>query len=179
MPISFANPIQELTYRKVMEYLSTSELFKATVQPVEDRPKFELNYGSTRVSVSVLSWEVNPWDEPEVAIVRACSCVTVGSRIDAELTEYLLRQNLRMRFGAFQLGEEDQIFFSHNVLGGGSMDLVELQTCILSVVTIADIYDDMITEKFGGQRARDVSLTSLKSKPESLLSESDAPIVPQ
>jgi hypothetical protein len=43
-------------------------------------------------------------------------------------------------------------------LGGGNMDLMELQTYILSVVMIADIYDDMITEKFGEQRARDLAL---------------------
>jgi hypothetical protein len=164
MPISFANPVQELTYRKVREYLSTSDLFKDTLQALEDRPKFELNYGSTRVSVGVLTWEVNPWDEKEVAIVRANSCVTVGTAIDSELTEYLLRENLRMRFGAFQIGEENQIFFAHNVLGGANMDLMELQTCILSVVTIADIYDDIITEKFGGQRARDLPARSQKSE---------------
>ena len=35
------------------------------------------------------------------------------------------------------------------------MDLMELQTCILSVVTIADTYDDLIIQKFGGQRACD------------------------
>jgi len=38
------------------------------------------------------------------------------------------------------------------------MDLMELQTRILSVVTIADTYDDIITEKFGGQRAVDLHL---------------------
>jgi hypothetical protein len=32
---------------------------------------------------------------------------------------------------------------------------MELQTCILSVVTIADTYDDLIVERFGGQRAID------------------------
>ena len=32
---------------------------------------------------------------------------------------------------------------------------MELQTCILSVVTIADTYDDMIAQRFGGYRAID------------------------
>ncbi len=155
MPISFTNPTQELTYRKVAEYLNTSELFKDSVQAMTDQPKFDLLYGSTRIGIRVLVWEVNPWETPELIIVRACSCVTVGSRIDAELTEYLLRENLRMRFGAFQLGDQNEVFFAHNVLGGENLDLLELQTCILSVVTIADTYDEIITERFGGQRSTD------------------------
>lgn len=153
MPISFTTHAQELTYRKVLEYLTTSELFKTSVQTAPDQPKFALTYGSTRVGIRVLVWEVNPWDTQELVIVRACSCVTVGSRINAELTEYLLRENLRMRFGAFQLGDHNEIFFAHNILGGESLDLMELQTCILSVVTIADTYDEILTEKFGGQRS--------------------------
>ncbi len=43
----------------------------------------------------------------------------------------------------------------HVLLGGENMDLMELQTCILSVVTIADTYDDLIIKRFGGQRACD------------------------
>jgi len=68
-----------------------------------DLPKFDLTYGSLRgVAVEVLAWEVHP-GTPELAIVKACSCVTVGTRIDAELMQYLLSENRRMRFGAFQL----------------------------------------------------------------------------
>lgn len=155
MPISFANHTQELIYQKVAEYLTTSNLFQSSFQAASDQPKFNLIYGSTRVGIRVLVWEVNPWDTQELVIVRACSCVTVGSRINAELTEYLLRENLRMRFGAFQLGDLNEIFFAHNILGGENLDLPELQTCILSVVTIADTYDEVITTRFGGQRARD------------------------
>ncbi len=154
MPVKFTNHVQELTYRKVADYLTTSKFFKDTVQPISDRPKFELTYGSTKFSISILAWDINPWDVGELAIVRACSCVTVGSRIDAELTEYLLRENLKMRFGAFELGNENQIFFAHNVLGGENMDLMELQTCILAVVAIADTYDEIIVQRFGGQQAR-------------------------
>lgn len=157
--LTFANHAQELTYRKVANYLTTSELFKHSVQAVSDQPKFDLIYGSTRVGIRVLVWEVNPWEIPELVIVRACSCITVGSRITLELTEYLLRENLKMRFGAFQLGDHNEIFFAHNILGGENLDLMELQTCILAVVAIADTYDDLLTEKFGGQRSTETMLT--------------------
>lgn len=151
--LTFTNHTQELTYRKIANYLTTSELFKDSVQAVADQPKFDVIYGSTRVGIRVLVWEVNPWDIPELVIVRACSCITVDSRITPELTEYLLRENLRMRFGAFQIGDQNEIFFAHNILGGENLDLMELQTCILAVVTIADTYDDLLVEKFGGQRS--------------------------
>ena len=156
MSITFNNHIQELTYRNVLAYLTTSELFKDDVQVSIEEPKFDLTYGSTRIGIRVLVWEVNPWDMKDLVIVRACSCVTVGSRIDPELTEYLLQENLRMRFGAFQLGEHNEIFFAHNILGGDHLDIMELQTCILSVVTIADTYDELLIQKFGGQRSTDV-----------------------
>jgi hypothetical protein len=165
MPITFTNHTQELTYRKVAEYLTTSELFKNSVRSTDNQPKFNLRYGSTKVGIRVLGWEVNPWDTPELTIVRACSCITVGSQIVPELTEYLLRENLRMRFGAFQLGDNNEIFFAHNILGGEQLDVMELQTCILAVVTISDTYDDILTEKFGGVSSR-TAMTQVESDQE-------------
>jgi hypothetical protein len=166
MPITFTNHTQELTYRKVSEYLTTSELFKNSVQAADDQPKFDAIYGSTKVGIRVLVWEVNPWETPELVIVRACSCITVGSHITPALTEYLLRENLHMRFGAFQLGDRNEIFFAHNILGGEYLDVMELQTCILSVVTIADTYDDILTEKFGVISPR-IAMTRSQSTPPS------------
>ena len=155
MSVSFSHPVQEVTYHKVEEYLTTSQLFKDALQVAIDQPNFYVTYGSALIDVNVMSWEVHPWETGELAIVRACSCITVESRIDAELMQYLLSENRRMRFGSFQLGRQNEILFAHSVLGGESMDLVELQTCILSVVTIADTYDDLLMQKFGGQRGID------------------------
>lgn len=159
MSLIFANHAQEITYHKVADYLRRSTLFKATLQANPDCPQFNLLYGSTMVEVEVLPWEVHPWEERDLAIVRASSCVTIGSGIDCDLMHYLLAENRRMRFGAFHLDEANQVVFAHTVLGGENMDLLELQTCILSVVTIADTYDDLIVEKFGGKRFKE-SLTT-------------------
>jgi len=114
------------------------------------------------VVVEVLPWEVHPWQQADLATVRATSCVATGSHVDPELMAFLLTENRRMRFGAFHLDEADQILFAESVLGGENMDLMELQTCILSVVTIADTYDDIITQRFGGQRAVDQPATRLR-----------------
>lgn len=158
MPINFTNSVQALTYRKVADYLQTSELFQATVRVVDDRPKFDILYGSALVEVEVLPWEVHPWQAGDLATVRATSCVTVGSSLKPELMQFLLSENRRMRFGAFQLDEGGQVVFSESVLGGDEMSLMELQTCIISVVTIANTYDDIIATRYGGQRARDQPL---------------------
>lgn len=153
MPISFLNPVQQTTYTKVTDYLCNSSLFKDTLKAEVEQPKFHLRYGSAAIEVEVLAWEVHPWEIGDLAIVRACSCVTTGSPLTSDLMQYLLNENSRMRFGAFQLSDAGEVLFAHSVLGGENMDLMELQTCILSVVTIADTYNDLILQKFGGQRS--------------------------
>lgn len=161
MAISFINDVQALTFHKVADYLYGATLFKDSLRSYDDIPKFDLLYGSTLVEVEVLPWEVHPWEKADLATVRATSCVTIGSTIDYQLMHFLLTENRRMRFGAFHLDEASQVLFAENVLGGENMDLMELQTCILSVVTIADTYDDIIAQQFGGQRAREPGTPSM------------------
>jgi hypothetical protein len=155
MLIAFASDVQALTYDKVTDYLRKSTLFKDNLRSYADQPKFDLRYGSTSVAVEVLPWEIHPWEKTDLATVRATSCVTIGSPRTKALMHFLLTENRRMRFGAFHLDNGDKILFAESVLGGDNMDLMELQTCILSVVTIADTYDDIITDRFGGHRAID------------------------
>ncbi|NER82291.1 MAG: YbjN domain-containing protein [Leptolyngbya sp. SIO1D8] len=155
MDMQFDSRVQELTYTKVADYLKGSAFFQNVLRVYSDRPKFDILYGSALIEVEVLPWEIHPWEEGDLATVRATSCVTVGSTLECELMQFLLTENRRMRFGAFHLDEAGQVVFSESVLGGENMDLMELQTCILSVVTIADTYDDVIASRFGGQRASD------------------------
>lgn len=155
MSLTFTNTAQQIAYRKVHDYLATSDLFKDSLRVSEEQPKFDMLYGSTMVEVEVLEWEFHPWEPKDLAIVRASSCVTIGSSLVSDLAHFLLHENRRMRFGAFYLDDAGLVIFSHSVLGGENMDLMELQSCILSVATVADTYDDLITEKFGGQRACD------------------------
>jgi Putative bacterial sensory transduction regulator len=155
MAISFVSNVQALSYTKVADYLQSAALFKDSLRIYPDQPQFDILYGSTLVEIEVLPWEVHPWEKADLATVRATSCVTIGSNIDHELMHFLLTENRRMRFGAFHLDEANQVLFSESVLGGENMDLMELQTCILSVVTIADTYDDVIAQRFGGRRAID------------------------
>ncbi|MFE4107019.1 T3SS (YopN, CesT) and YbjN peptide-binding chaperone 1 [Almyronema epifaneia] len=155
MLMEFANQVQQLTHKKVADYLTQTQLFKDSLRVHPQRPKFDILYGSTMVEVEVLPWEVHPWETADLAIVRATSCVTIGSSLACDLLKFLLLENRRMRFGAFHIDEAGQVLFAESVLGGENMDLMELQTCILSVVTIADTYDDIIAARFGGQRGID------------------------
>mgnify|MGYP001801626085 CR=1 FL=1 len=159
MALDFTNSVQAAPYQKVADYLNGSALFKDVLRSYDDQPKFDILYGSTLVEIDVLPWEVHPWEEADLATVRATSCVTIGSPTSADMMHYLLTENRRMRFGAFHLDDAGQVLFAESVLGGDNMDLMELQTCILSVVTIADTYDDLIARQFGGQRAVDLMPT--------------------
>ncbi|MBD2462892.1 hypothetical protein H6G89_17775 [Oscillatoria sp. FACHB-1407] len=150
MAISFSNPAQELTYQKVAEYLASS-MFKNSMRARTDMPRFDLLYqGTTLIEVDVLPWEVHPWENSELATVRASSHITVGDTSVAAVTHFLLAENRKMRFGAFQLDESGQVVFADSILGGENMDLLELQTCILSVAAIANSYSDIIAQKFAG-----------------------------
>jgi hypothetical protein len=151
--IEFVSKAQKIAYHKVGEYLTSSKLFQDSVRSHDAQPKFDLFHDGAMVEVEVLPWEVNPWDHKNLAVVRAKSYITIGSVMQAELMQFLLSENSRMRFGAFHLDDANQVVFADSVLGGENMDMMELQTCILSVVTIAHNYDELLISKFGGQSA--------------------------
>ncbi len=156
MSIQFTSTAQEIAYRKVTDYLTRSDLFHPHLSLLPDRPGFQINYGSAKLIVEVLDWNFNPWENAEIAVVKASSCLTVGSRLTTELMQYLLIENSKMRFGAFHLDESGQVWFSDSVLAGKDMEIMELQACILAVATVADSYDDRIAQQFGGQRFKDI-----------------------
>ena len=159
----FVNGAQELTYTRLQTYLPTS-CFKDGIRCDPNRPHFDLIYQDNIVlEVDVLPWENHPYPERELAIVRASSCISIGSGPEYDLLRFLLAENRKMRFGSFQTDEAGAVFFAARILGGENMDLVELETCLLSVAAIATEYETLITQKFGGQRSRGQRLGDLTS----------------
>ncbi|MEO1590604.1 MAG: hypothetical protein AAFU71_04840 [Cyanobacteria bacterium J06632_22] len=159
--MNFTNAAQELTYTRVRDYLNSSA-FQDRLRVDAARPHFDLIHrNDTHIEVDILPWENHPYPERELAIVRASSCVTVGSGPELELLRFLLETNRKTRFGSFQTDENGSIFFANRILGGDHMDLVELETCILAVAAIATEYEPLITAKFGGQRNRGDQLVNL------------------
>ena len=159
--MNFQNEAQELTYNRVRDYL-TNSVFREGLRPCQDRPHFDVLYqGETLIEIEIQPWLRHPYPERELAITRASSCVTVGSGPEIELMRFLLAENRKLRFGSFQADEAGAIFFANRILGGEHMDLVELETCILAVGAIATEYETIITDRFGGQRARGGLLADL------------------
>ncbi|MEO1132060.1 MAG: hypothetical protein AAFX40_05055 [Cyanobacteria bacterium J06639_1] len=148
MAVQFASKAQEVTYAKVKEYLEASTMFRDAMRVVEDESRFDIIHEHRVVRVEILPWQVNPWDKgSELAIVKASSRLTMGGYVDPKHMRHLLQENARMRFGAFQLNDRDEVVFADTVLGGESMDLFEMQTCILAVATVAVTYDSIIEEE--------------------------------
>jgi len=68
--------------------------------------------------------------------------------------QFLLRKNDDMRFGAFGLDRDMDIFFEHTIVGS-TCDKEELRATVMAVLQTADKYDDEIVAKWGGERAVD------------------------
>lgn len=140
--MEFAHEIHEETYRKVEEYLP--DFFDEPYQDEQDG-HFYVSYGSTVLEISV-----DPYGPQEAAVKIVGYCVQ-GTEITEELLINLLEINHSIPFGAFSAVGDD-IFFSHSVFG---RDLTPraLLTAIAAVANVADEFDDLIAQKYGGQTA--------------------------
>ncbi|HOD05119.1 MAG TPA: YbjN domain-containing protein, partial [Anaerolineaceae bacterium] len=88
------------------------------------------------------------------ATITTRAYVVTGVELTPDLMHFLLRENDRMRFGAFGVDQDNDIFFEHTIVGS-TCDMEELKSSVLAVVYTADQYDDQIIQKWGGQRAVD------------------------
>jgi hypothetical protein len=103
--------------------------------------------------VAELQIGVFPWSEAD-AVITTRSYVVTGAELTPELMRYLLTENAGMRFGAFGLDEEGDIIFEHTIVGS-TCDQKELESSVVHVARTADDYDDLIVERWGGERALD------------------------
>lgn len=140
------NQSQHLCLEKIIPWLK--EMFGAAAYARSDVPIIGVSIGSAFAQV-----EVNPWGEDD-ATVTTRAYVVSGARMDPDLLMFLLRENNTMRFGGFGLDENDDIFFEHTIVGS-SCDAEELKSSVLAVVMAADLYDEIITARWGGVRALD------------------------
>jgi type III secretion system-like peptide-binding chaperone len=142
----FETDAQREVYDKVGRYLQ--ELFGDLAEASEENPVFWVPHGSTAALVSVL-----PWGEDDATIsVRAY--VLFHAQIGEGLMYFLLRQNDDCLFGAFGLDADDDVFFEHSIVGS-TCERDELLASVTAVSTTADEYDDVIQERWGGERTSD------------------------
>ena len=143
----FENEEQEKTYKTIEPWV---EEIAAGLQceKLEDIPEFRLQLGSALAQTAVY-----PMGDDD-AVISTRAYVVTGVDLTPDLMHFLLRENDRMTFGAFGIDQDGDIFFEHTIVGS-TCDKIELKTSLSSVVLIADEYDDLIVEKWGGKRAID------------------------
>jgi len=146
--MEFQTETQKKVYDKVAQILRDE--FGKTATAREDNPSFVLRNGSAYVQVTV-----TPINE-QYTTVRAHSWVVTGVENTPELLQYLLKENLNMRFGAFGIDDVGDVCFTHAVLGE-TLESPTLMYTLMGVASVADDYDDKIVGRFGGQRAVDRS----------------------
>jgi hypothetical protein len=129
-------------HERVAEYLD--ELFE---DALEDQGHFYVRYGST-----VLEIAIEPYGPDEASVIIMSYCVQ-GAEVDEDLRTGLLELNHDLPFGAFSIVGKD-IFFSH-ALFGRTLQRTNLLGAIAAVAETSDRYDDLIADKYGGERALD------------------------
>lgn len=144
--IQFQTKAQEEVYNKVKGWMK--DIFGDFATPRADSPSFAVYVGSSYSSVAVM-----PWGEDD-AVVATRSWIVTGVEMTQELCYYLLRENDNMRFGAFGLDSDNDVYFEH-AIAGNSADKDELKASVMAVVMTADRYDDIISSRWGGTRAID------------------------
>jgi len=141
--MNFQTQAQQACFEKITPWMK--ELFGELCKPRTDVPVFGVLAGSVLAQVGV-----SAWGENDVTVTTRAYLVT-----DVELTPdlllFLLQENDRMRFGAFGIDSENDIFFEHTILGS-MLDQAELQSSVLAVAATADQYDERIIERWGGTR---------------------------
>lgn len=144
--MEFKTPAQKTTYERIAPWME--ELFGDSVVAFEDEPLFIVNFGS-----AVASTRIVPWNDDE-ALITTRAYVVTDIEITSELGYFLLRENNGIYFGRFALDAENDIVFEHSLVGS-ACNLIELQHSVMTVIRIADDYDDEIVTRWGGKRALD------------------------
>lgn len=96
-------------------------------------------------------------DREEDAMLLLWAPLVVGAEIAPELTEMLLRENARRRFGAFGIDEQNTIVMGHTLLAS-SLTADSLLAALGNLAIHGDEMDDMIISRFGGVHASDFYL---------------------
>lgn len=138
----FHTQCQEEVYRQVKTYLD--ELVEEHFDDA-DHCDFYLKYGSTVLEISI-----EPYEEDD-AVVEVLAFVVQGVEPTFELTQELLHLNSEVPLGAFSMDGGD-IFYSHSFLGR-RLPPEQLIASLDSVASLADLYDERIVAKYGGETA--------------------------
>jgi len=144
--MEFKTQAQEEIYKRVRPHVE--QVFGEMVDVRADAPAFVVKMGSTLAQILVI-----PWGEDD-AVVCVRAYVAYGPDLAPDLLHFLLRENAGMRFGAFGIDDDGDVFFEHSIVGS-TCDKEEIKSSALAVATTADRYDEQIVERWGGLRQED------------------------
>jgi hypothetical protein len=144
--MEFQSQAQKETYEKLVPWMK--EIFGTFAAFRNDAPVIGVMIGSALAQVGV-----SPWGQDDATITTR-SYVVTEVEMSNDLMRYLLQENDRMRFGAFGVDKDDDVFFEHTIVGS-TCDKEEIKASVMAVVITADQYDDQIIAKWGGKRALD------------------------
>ncbi len=146
MPIEWKSDAQKACYEKIAPWVK--DVFGDFASAHDDAPFFGVTIGTAHTVIAVDAWG------DDDAIVNTRAYVVTKVELTAELMRYLLEQNDTMRFGAFGVDKDGDIFFEHAIVGS-SCDRNELKASAMAVALTADRYDDEIVSRWGGLKASD------------------------
>ena len=138
----FHTHCQEEVYRQVKTHLD--ELVEEHFDDA-DHCDFYLKYGSTVLEISIA-----PYEEDD-AVIEILAFVVQGVEQTFEMMQELLLLNTEVPLGAFSMVGGD-IFYSHSFLGR-RLRPEQLIASLDSVASIADLYDERLVAKYGGETA--------------------------
>lgn len=149
----FHTPCQEQVYTRVRSIID--ELVDEHFDDAE-HCDFYFKYGTTLLEISI-----QPYGDDN-AVVRVLAYCVSGVGATEPLHRELLEINAEVPLGAFSAQGND-IYYSHAFLGR-HLEPDQLISSLDSVATIADLYDERIVARYGGETALE-KLRSITSSP--------------
>lgn len=132
------------------EIVAVREMIETELARLVDRyaaqdGNYVLGYKSARVFVRPAQLEKG------AGVIRVFAITNLDVPVTAELTSYLVTQNLSFVFGGFALdSDHGAVWFNHNLLAEYAAP-EEIGATIVAIAETADHFDDTIKERFGGR----------------------------
>ena len=112
--------------------------------------KFTVGFGSSQVLITATADE-----ESKINSIEFSAIVTTGTNLKPELMELLLKSNTSYETGAFGILFDGTIVYKQ-ILLTDKLTLLAIARNLEIVGKVADKYDDIIVNHFGGKRSIDV-----------------------
>jgi hypothetical protein len=128
------NPAEVATSLVIERTLEHSPAYRKV-----DDSLYVIKQGSTYVMISIVPWG------SDKAMVRLTAQLVKGIEVEGELALQLLELNAHLRFGAFAWDPaQEVVLLTHTILGGTSLDAVELSSTLREGALISVEFDDML-----------------------------------